>query len=215
MSSMSSTTSEDGPAARMSGGERRTIILEVARDLFGRFGYHGTTTDQIATAAGISQPYVIRIFRSKERLFLEVFQDALTTLMSAWRATLAEMRTANATPQQREDRIGEQFIDLSATRGLHTMLLQGFVSGEETEIGASARAAFLEMYRFLRDEVGMPDDRIQAFLGNGMLFSIMLAVGMPTLYRDNRDADALLNTAFGEKCGQVIELLTDRPKPRP
>ncbi len=187
----------------MPAAQRRAMILEAARGLFGSQGYNGTTTDQIAAAAGISQPYVVRMFGSKEALFLEVFHDTLTTLLDAWRETLAHLGPDDTVAHV----IGEQFVDLAAKQGLHTMLLQGFVSGADPAIGAAARAGFLEMYRFLRDEAGIPDDQVQGFLGSGMIFAVMLAIDMPSLFDADSDAADLLRATFGAKCGQVLDLV--------
>ncbi len=189
----------------MPAAERRATILEAARDLFGRQGYHGTTTDQIAKAAGISQPYVVRMFGSKEALFLEVLHATLGTLVDAWRETLGGL-PSGADEHERARAIGEQFVDLAATRGLHTMLLQAFVSGAEPAIGRAAREGFLGIYRFLRDEAGIPDEQVQGFLGSGMIFSVMLAIGMPARFDADPDAAALLRATFGEKCLQVVDL---------
>jgi TetR/AcrR family transcriptional regulator len=189
----------------MPAAERRAMILETARDLFGRNGYHGTTTDQIAAAAGISQPYVVRMFGSKEALFLEVLRSALDTLMAAWRSSLVELRAAGATPKEQQIAIGEQFIAMAAHRGLHTTLLQAFTSGAEPAIGAAARDGFLEIYRFLRDELGAGDDDVHGFLSTGMLFSVMLAIGMPGRYDEDPDAAELLRATFGAKCGEIVE----------
>lgn len=189
----------------MPAAERRAMILDAARDLFGRQGYNGTTTDQIANAAGISQPYVVRMFGSKEALFLEVFHATLRTLVDAWRATLDSLPD-DADPHTRTVAIGEQFVDLSATRGLHTMLLQAFVSGADPAIGKAARDGFLSIYRFLRDEAGVSDEQVQGFLGSGMIFSVMLAIDMPARFDDDQDAAALLRATFGEKCMQVVAL---------
>lgn len=187
----------------MPAAQRRAMILEAARGLFGSQGYNGTTTDQIAAAAGISQPYVVRMFGSKEALFLEVFRDTLDILLDAWRETLAHLGPDDTAAHV----IGEQFVDLAATRGLHTLLLQGFVSGAEPAIGAAARAGFLEIYRFLRDEAGIADDQVQGFLGSGMIFAIMLAIDMPARFDDDPDAADLLRATFGAKCGQVLDLV--------
>lgn len=190
----------------MPAAQRRAMILEAARGLFGRQGYNGTTTDQIAAAAGISQPYVVRMFGSKEALFLEVFRDTLRILMDAWRETVASLGPDDLPAQA----IGEQFVDLAAERGLHTLLLQGFVSGADPAIGAAARTGFLEIYRFLRDEAGISDDEIQGFLGSGMIFSVMLAIQMPSLYDEDSDAADLLQATFGAKCGQVLQLVRNQ-----
>jgi len=189
----------------MPAAERRAMILDAARDLFGRQGYHGTTTDQIAKAAGISQPYVVRMFGAKETLFLEVLDATLATLVDAWRGTLDGL-PSGADEHERARAIGEQFVDLAATRGLHTMLLQAFVSGAEPAIGRAAREGFLGIYRFLRDEAGIPDEQVQGFLGSGMIFSVMLAIDMPARFDDDEDAAALLRATFGEKCMQVVAL---------
>ncbi|MFP3344532.1 TetR/AcrR family transcriptional regulator, partial [Halomonas sp. SIMBA_159] len=75
------------PISRIPASERREQILAAASIVFGERGYFGATTDQIAKAAGISQPYVVRMFGSKENLFTEVLSRAsdkvLTTFVEA------------------------------------------------------------------------------------------------------------------------------------
>src|ERR1700712_5788975 len=92
MSSVSSTISTPVPApvTRMASDERRVLVLEAATAVFGQRGYAGATTDQVAIAAGVSQPYVVRMFGTKEKLFLAVLYRALDTLMAAFRRALAE-----------------------------------------------------------------------------------------------------------------------------
>lgn len=207
---MSSTTPavSDGATAttsRMPASERRAAILEVAREQFGRQGYHGATTDKIAAAAGISQPYVVRMFGSKENLFLEVLGDTLDTLIGAWRARLASV-PAGADTHERKEALGETFLALAQNSGFHTLLLQAFVSGAEPAIGARARAGFLEIYRFLVDEAHFAEEHVHEFLASGMLYSIMLGIGMPDLWDRDRDANGLLLATFGESCLAMVQL---------
>src|SRR6478752_7365676 len=72
---------------RKSAEERRDEILEAAMVEFAVRGLHGASTEAIAKRAGISQPYVFRLFGSKKDLFkasaarclretLETFQRA-------------------------------------------------------------------------------------------------------------------------------------------
>src|SRR5437763_16238813 len=72
---------------RKSAEERREEILEAALVEFAERGLHGASTEEIAKRAGISQPYVFRLFGSKKELFkaaiarcfretLELFQRA-------------------------------------------------------------------------------------------------------------------------------------------
>jgi TetR/AcrR family transcriptional regulator len=187
-------------AARMPAAERREAILEAATGLFGQRGYHGTTTDQIAQAAGISQPYVVRMFGTKEQLFLEVLDRALQTLFVAFRGALADPGDGSVLAQ----RLGAAFVDLVGSVGLHRTLLHAFVSGNDPVIGAAARKGFIGIYTFLRDEAGFSPNDIQQFLGYGMLMSVLLGIEMPSTYGSDTDADQLMDAAFGDKCDVVL-----------
>jgi AcrR family transcriptional regulator len=54
---------------RMAGDERRLQILQIAVTLFSQHGFRGTTTKEIAHAAGISEAMVFRHFANKEELY--------------------------------------------------------------------------------------------------------------------------------------------------
>jgi AcrR family transcriptional regulator len=58
--------------ARMAGDERRTQILQVAMRLFSQKGFRGTTTREIAVAAGVSEAMVFRHFATKEDLYAAI-----------------------------------------------------------------------------------------------------------------------------------------------
>lgn len=54
---------------RMSGDERRSQILQIAIKLFSQNGFRGTTTKEIARAAGVSEAMVFRHFATKDELY--------------------------------------------------------------------------------------------------------------------------------------------------
>ena len=56
----------------MSGDKRREQILQTAFDLFSHKGFSGTTTKDIARAAGVSEAMVFKHFSSKEELYGEL-----------------------------------------------------------------------------------------------------------------------------------------------
>ena len=64
-----STTSQ-----RQTAEERREAVLAAATREFAEKGLHGASTDTIARAAGISQPYLFRLFGSKKGLYLATVQ---------------------------------------------------------------------------------------------------------------------------------------------
>jgi AcrR family transcriptional regulator len=55
--------------ARMAGEDRRLQILRIAMRLFSQCGFRGTTTKEIAVAAGVSEAMVFRHFATKEELY--------------------------------------------------------------------------------------------------------------------------------------------------
>src|ERR1700741_4169783 len=65
-------TIEGAASARMAGEERRLQILAVAVSLFSQKGFRGTTTKEIAHAAGVSEAMVFRHFATKEELYAAI-----------------------------------------------------------------------------------------------------------------------------------------------
>jgi AcrR family transcriptional regulator len=59
---------------RMDAADRRTAIVEVATPLFARRGFAGTTTKEIAEAAGVSEALLFRHFPTKAALYEEILQ---------------------------------------------------------------------------------------------------------------------------------------------
>ena len=59
----------ESPSSRMSGDERRKQILRVAIQLFSQCGFSGTTTKEIARAAGVSEAMVFRHYATKQELY--------------------------------------------------------------------------------------------------------------------------------------------------
>jgi TetR/AcrR family transcriptional regulator len=65
-------------------------ILDAGLAVFSRFGLHGSRTDQIAEAAGMSKPNLLYYFRTKEDLYVAV----LTRTLDMWLEALAEIDPA-------------------------------------------------------------------------------------------------------------------------
>lgn len=186
----------------MRAGDRRELILEAATGVFGDYGYVGTTTSQVAKAAGVSQPYVVRMFGTKEKLFLEVLERALAQLLSTFRAALAD--TESDVPLGR--RLGLAYVDLTGNRGLLLSLMHGFVLGRDPEIGRAARCGFMDVYRFLRDEAGFPPDEVQQFLAGGMMVNTMVGLRMADDFDTDPAVRELLTAAFPEKLDKLLGL---------
>ena len=66
---MDTFTTNLQPASRMASDERREQILYIAMRLFAERGFRGTTTKEIAQAAGVSEAMVFRHFANKNELY--------------------------------------------------------------------------------------------------------------------------------------------------
>src|SRR5438270_7791213 len=76
-------------AARLRKGERKRQLLAHAKQLFVTLGYHATTTEKIAAAAGVTEPVLYRHFESKKALFLEVLREIRGATLARWEAETA------------------------------------------------------------------------------------------------------------------------------
>jgi len=213
MSSVTTTLSEKRaePVTRMRAEERRELILEAATAVFGERGYVGTTTDAVAKAAGVSQPYVVRMFGTKEALFLEVLHRALDKLLVTFRAALAEGIAAGESGMDVAHRIGMAYADLLTDRGLLLSLMHAFILGSDPVIGKAAREGFLDVYKFLRFEARFSPEDADIFLAHGMMMNTMVGLRMADEYA-NGDPCAidLLETAMPNKLDVLLDASTRR-----
>src|SRR5437762_1771431 len=63
--------------SRMAKGDRRNQIVAVAMDLFASKGFNGTTTKEIAEAAGVSEAIIFRHFAKKKDLYSAIIDSKM------------------------------------------------------------------------------------------------------------------------------------------
>ena len=84
------------PAAkRLSADERRNQLIDTAMRLFSRNGFNGTTTREIALAAGVNEAIIFRFFPHKDDLYAAILErKSNQACTDAW---VEELQTAAAT----------------------------------------------------------------------------------------------------------------------
>lgn len=70
-------------AVRLPAARRRTQLLATALDLFAERGYHSTSMDDIADAAGVTKPVLYQHFTAKKALFVELLDEVGRQLLEA------------------------------------------------------------------------------------------------------------------------------------
>lgn len=81
---------------RLPAAERRDQLLGTAVHVFAENGYHGTSMNDVADAAGVTKPVLYQHFSSKRELFVEVLTDVGDEL----RDTIAKATSDAAGPRQ-------------------------------------------------------------------------------------------------------------------
>jgi AcrR family transcriptional regulator len=159
MSSMTSRT-------RLTAAERTEQIVSAAVGVFSSAGYAGTSTDDVARAAGVSQPYVIRLFGSKQRLFVAAMDYAAGEIERTF-------RESGATDL---DGLGTAYKTLLDRYELLGMLLHGFAAGGDPEIGEVVRTCFGGLYELIRELSGAEPREAADFMATGMFLTILGSV---------------------------------------
>ena len=70
---------------RLKAPQRREQLIEVATQLFAKYGYDATTTAAIADAADVTEPILYRHFKSKQELFIAIVRAMSEQTMTQWR----------------------------------------------------------------------------------------------------------------------------------
>jgi AcrR family transcriptional regulator len=173
-------------ATRMTAEERREAILEASLEAFASTGYHGTSTETIAERAGISQPYLFRLFGTKKELFI-------ATLRRCFRETLENFMRA-AEGQRGEEALeamGESYMELLSDRTRLMSQLQAYASCDDPEIRAVVREGYGDLFSWTERVSGLPPADVSRFFAKGMLLNVVAA--MDLLNSDEPWAQRLLD----------------------
>ncbi|HEX2069980.1 MAG TPA: TetR/AcrR family transcriptional regulator [Actinomycetota bacterium] len=73
---------------RMRGSERRAQLLNVARRVFGKSGFHSVSMEEVANEAGVTKPILYDHFPSKKELYLALLDADLSVLHEKVRQAL-------------------------------------------------------------------------------------------------------------------------------
>lgn len=169
--------------------QRREQVLDAAAQVVAEHGFAGTSTDQVARAAGVSQPYVVRVFGGKAELLAALFERASERVLDAFRAVPAGEGAREA--------MGQAYVELLADRDVLRVVLHGFSAGADPVVGARARAVLAEAFRLFSERTGAEADEARAFVAHGMLINVLLAVGAPEHAGEDPDLAELVRCTLG------------------
>lgn len=173
-------TLHGGASHRSTADERRAEIIEAAVRAFASGGLAGTSTEDIARLAGVSQPYLFRLFGTKRELFLaavgRAFQRILTTFEAAARepAPEAVARSKGVDPVLMS--IGQAYGDLLQDRSLLRLQLHAFAACDDPEVRIFVRREFARVVERVAELSGTSRLELRAFFAEGMLLNVAAAM---------------------------------------
>jgi AcrR family transcriptional regulator len=159
--------------ARQTADERRQSILDAATHAFALRGYHGTSTEDIARAAGISQPYLFRLFGSKKELYLAVQKrcgDELYRVFSEAAAGKTGIDALHA--------MGEAYTTLMQDRDRLMLMLKSWTSSDDPDINRVNRTAWRNLVDLAEQASRESPAAVSTFFANGMLITILMSLGL-------------------------------------
>jgi AcrR family transcriptional regulator len=165
-------------ATRMAAAERRQHLVETAIRLFTDGSYRGTTTAEIARAAGVSEPILYRHFASKRELYLAGLEHVWAKTREAWERKLDEASDACAGVEA----IAKEHISVRSPKlQLAELWVQALSeASEDAELRRHLRRHMREVHDFVADLVrrGQADGAIAAERDADAEAWIMLAGGI-------------------------------------
>lgn len=171
------TTSEP-TSRRMSANERREDILKAAMIEFARGGLTGTSTEAIAARAGISQPYLFRLFGTKKDLFLAVVERGFDHVQQAFQLA------AESQPENALEAMDAAYARLLSLREELLLQLHAYAACSDPDIQTVVRGRFAELYRSVRRLSGADAEAVRDFFAMGMLLNVAAAMDLPAVIED-------------------------------
>jgi AcrR family transcriptional regulator len=155
--------------------ERREEILDAALAVFADKGLHGASTEEIARRAGISQPYIFRLFGTKKELYI-------AGVSRCFRQTLELMQRAAEGKRGEEalSAIGTAYGELlQADRTYLRAQMQAYAACEDPQICAAVRDGFGDLVTYVERVSGASSEAISSFFAGGMLLNVLASMEAP------------------------------------
>ena len=167
---------------RQTADERREAVLRAAASEFSRKGLYGASTDAIAKTAGISQPYLFRLFGTKKELYLATTAKAMEETYQAF-----ERASRGKTGMEALHALGDAYTGLIEDRERLQLMLQCFAGCEDDDVREGVRRVWRDLVELAERTSGEPAEVVSTFFAKGMLLNVLNAMQLfddPTPWGD-------------------------------
>jgi AcrR family transcriptional regulator len=151
---------------------RREEILDAALIEFADRGLAGASTEDIARRAGISQPYVFRLFGTKKELFRAVVARCFRQTLEMFQRAAEGLRGKEAL-----DAMGTAYVaQLSADPVRLRAQMQAYAASHDPEIREVVQAGFGDLVAYVERVSDLPAEAVTGFFATGMLLNVFASM---------------------------------------
>jgi AcrR family transcriptional regulator len=159
---------------RKSKEERREEILDAALHEFAERGYHAGSTEEIARGAGISQPYVFRLFGTKKELFRAVVTRCFRETLDMFQRAAEGLRGEEALHA-----MGNAYVErLLTDRARLRIQMQAYSACDDPEICEAVRQGYGDLVTYVERVSGLAPTAVSTFFAQGMLLNVFASMGL-------------------------------------
>lgn len=157
----------------MTADERRHEIVLAAVIEFARSGLAGTSTEQIAERAGISQPYLFRLFKTKKALFIAAINHGFDRVEENFELAANGLSGAEAL-----EAMGMSYYDYLQHTDFLLLQLHAYAASSDEEIRVEVARRFNALADYISARTGASEIELGAFFSMGMLLNVAAALGL-------------------------------------
>ena len=158
---------------RQSAEQRRVAVLDAALVEFAERGLHGASTDSIARSAGISQPYLFRLFRTKKELYVASVGHCMAETLAAFRRAADGLEGEEALHA-----MGAAYKQLLDDRTMLRAQLQAYAACDDVDIRKAVRRGFGEIMAHVESASGASAEEVARWFATGMMLNVAAAMDL-------------------------------------
>ncbi len=153
---------------------RREEILDAAMAEFAHHGLDGASTEAIARSAGISQPYVFRLFGTKKELYMASVARCLRETLEAFQRAAEGKRGEEALHA-----MGTAYVEeLLSDRTRLQAQMQAYAACDDPDVCEVVRAGYGDLVAYVERVAGVAPEEITRFFAYGMLLNVIAAMDL-------------------------------------
>jgi AcrR family transcriptional regulator len=157
----------------MTAQQRRESVLRAAAPEFAAGGLAGTSTELIARRAGISQPYLFRLFPTKKDLFIASVERIFDQVGEAFQAAAEGKAGEDAI-----NAMAEAYEAFLTNRDLLMHQMHAYAACDDPDVCAVTRRGFGRLWTIVENASGAPPEEIRRFFAMGMLLNVIAAMDL-------------------------------------